>query len=272
MREATGVSLQLVQLHFRAEPLLDIDQLKLKVEAYLGESVELAGEDGSWLILHTNHRTEFEEGNLPAQTTIMKTEVPNPPDREVIIQQSWSCSDPAERLEGCTHALLVTEMMARALPPAERVEIFHGVLRAVTELTSPTAMIFSHAQQVVAPEDYLEACDQPPMLRPGPLNVRFFNISGSDDEMVMDTRGLNELGLPDLQCHFRDLDPEKVHQVVFNTAYYIFENGPVIEAGQTVPGTRSGSRWVCQYEDSLLKPDRVVLDLNPGKRNAGGTR
>jgi hypothetical protein len=266
------VSLQLVQLHFRSEPVLDIDQLKLKVEAYLGETVDTSGEDGNWLILHTNHRAEYEEGNLPAQTTILKTKVPNPPDREIIIQQSWSCSDAAERLEDCTHALLVTEMMARALPPVERVEIFHGVLRAVTELTSPTAMIFSHAQQVVAPEDYLEACDQPPMLRPGPLNVRFFNISGSDDEMVMDTRGLDELGLPDLQCHFRDLDPEQVHQVVFNTAYYIFENGPVIESGQTVPGARSGSRWSCQYVDSLLKPQRVVLDLNPGKRNAGGNR
>lgn len=262
------MSLQLVQLHFRAEPVLDVDRLKEKVEAYLGETVELAGKEGSWLVLHSNHRTEYEEGSLPAQTTIMKTEVPNPPDREEIIQQSWSCSDAAERLEGCTHALLITEMMARALPPVERVEIFHGVLRAVTELTSPAAMLFSHAQQVVAPEDYLEACVEPPMLRPGPLNVRFYNVAGSDGEMVMDTRGLDELGLPDLQCHFRDLDPEKVHQVVFNTAYYIFEKGPVIESGQTVPGTKPGSRWLCQYEDSLIKPDRVVLDLNPGK-NAG---
>ena len=99
-------------------------------------------------------------------------------------------------------------MMARGLEPAERIRLFHGVLQAFVEITKPHAIVFGHSQQIVAPDDYLEACSDDPIQRLGSLNVRFFNISNAEtDDMIMDTRGLNEIGLYDLQCHFRDLDP-----------------------------------------------------------------
>jgi hypothetical protein len=121
-------------------------------------------------------------------------------------------------------------MMARALSPEDRVALFHGVLRAMIDVTSPDALVFKHSQQVVAPADYLAACSEDPIVRPGSINVRFFNISNSDGDMLMDTRGLTEIGLHDLQCHFRDLEPDDVSRVLYNTALYIFEKGPVIES------------------------------------------
>jgi hypothetical protein len=78
----------------------------------------------------------------------------------------------------------------------------------------------------------------------------------------MDTRGLAEIGLHDLQCHFRKLDPMAVARVLFNTGGYIFGEGPVIESGQTVAGIEPGSKWRCQFEDSMVGPKREVLDLN----------
>ena len=89
----------------------------------------------------------------------------------------------------------------------------------------------------------------------------------------MDTRGLNEIGLHDLQCHFRSaLEPNDVTLVLYNTANYIYEKGPVIESGNTIQGNSPESKWVCQFEDSLLEPKRVVLDINPGRPFAGGNR
>jgi hypothetical protein len=163
-------------------------------------------------------------------------------------------------------------MMARLLPPQDRVSLFHGVLRAMIELANPDALVFKHSQQVIEPADYLAACGQEPIVRPGSLNVRFFNISNSDGDMLMDTRGLTEIGLHDLQCHFRELDPKSVAGVLFETAVYIFEKGPVIESGQTVAGIEPDSKWRCQFENSLLEPKREVLDLNPGKLYAAGNR
>ena len=175
-------------------------------------------------------------------------------------------------LTGCKEARLVTEMMARLLPPEDRVSLFHGVLRAMIEVSAPDVLVFKHSQQVVTPADYIAACGEAPILRPGSLNVRFFNIANSDGDMVMDTRGLAEIGLHDLQCHFRGLEPKEVARVLFNTALCIFEKGPVIESGQTVEGVEPGSRWRSQLENSLLEPRREVLDLNPGKPYAAGNR
>ena len=88
----------------------------------------------------------------------------------------------------------------------------------------------------------------------------------------MDTLGLAALGLPDLQCHFRDLIPGEVAALLKNAGYYIFENGDVIENGHTLEGITAGSRWRCQHEESMLKPSRVVLDLDPGPTHAAGNR
>jgi hypothetical protein len=140
------------------------------------------------------------------------------------------------------------------------------------EITAPDALVFKHSQQVIAPADYLSACSEDPIFRPGSLNVRFFNLSNSDGDMIMDTRGLQEIGLHDLQCHFRQLDPKEVARVLLNTGLYIFEKGAVIESGHTVAGVEPESKWRCQFEKSLLEPKREVLDLNPGKPYAAGKR
>ena len=52
----------------------------------------------------------------------------------------------------------------------------------------------------------------------------------------------------------------------------MFENGPVIESGETITGTEPGSMWQCQFEESLLEPRRTVLDLNAGPSHAAGDR
>jgi hypothetical protein len=117
--------------------------------------------------------------------------------------------------------------MARTLEPADRIEVFHGALRAMIETTAPIALVFKHSQQIVSAQAYLDACGEAPIFRPGSINVRFFNVSESDGDMLMDVRGLTELGLHDLQC---------------------------------------------QFEESLVGPERELLDLNPGGVNAAGNR
>ncbi len=268
--------MQITELHFRRSPVCDYAAVKARAQDILESALDSPDPreaDKAFLIFHKGHPVKYTDGEAPAQTAILATD--QQPQLEAYrqdIQQSWRCRRAEELLRGCQEARLVTEMMARLLPPPDRVFLFHGVLRAMIEVTNPDALVFKHSQQVVEPADYLAACDQDPILRPGSLNVRFFNISNSDGEMIMDTRGLAEIGLHDLQCHFRDLDPTAVARVLFNTAVYIFEKGPVIESGQTVAGIEPNSKWRCQFENSLLEPKREVLDLNPGQPYAAGKR
>jgi hypothetical protein len=270
------MEIQLVELHFSQPPRCDYPAIKARAEVILGEELDAPNSldaKQAFLLFHKNHLATFKEGQLPAQTAILAAHQPiNIQCYSGDIQQSWSYRDCEETLRQSRHTLLVTEMMARQLRPQERVRLFHGVLQSVVELTNPDALVFKHSQQVVAPKAYLDAEAHSPIQKPGALNVRFFNISNSNGDKLMDTRGLNEIGLHDLQCHFRDLDPNDVCRVLYNSAHYIFEKGAVIESGNTIAGIDEDSKWVCQFEDSLIEPKRELLDLNPGLPYAAGNR
>jgi hypothetical protein len=186
--------IQMTELHFRQTPARDFAAVKARAQEILQSELDSSDPhdaDKAFLIFHKSHIVNYSDGQIPAQTAILASDHPsNFEAYREDIEQSWRCRRAEELLRGCQESLLVTEMMARLLPPQDRVSIFHGVLQAVIEATKPDALVFKHSQQVVEPADYLAACGEAPMSRPGSLNIRFFNISNSDGDFLMDTRGL----------------------------------------------------------------------------------
>jgi hypothetical protein len=271
------MSIQMAELLYTSPPVYDASSIAKRAEELVQSGIELPEDDSAndtLLFFHTNHPVAYKDGAAPAQTAILATaKAVEPKAYADGIQQSWCCGDAADRVGACTASRLVTEMMASGLVAGDLARLFHGVLQAFVEVTDPHAISFGHSQQIVSPADYLESCSNEPIQRLSALNVRFFNIANSDsDDMIMDICGLEAVGLHDLQCHFRDLDPNDVSQVLFNTALYLFDNGPVIESGQTVAGTGPNARWQCEFETSLLEPTRELLDLSPGAPYAAGKR
>jgi hypothetical protein len=78
--------------------------------------------------------------------------------------------------------------------------------------------------------------------------------------------------LPDVQCHFHNLNPSEVAKALYNICNYILENGDVIQDGNTVQGINLSDKWYCQHATSILEPKRVIIDINPGKDYAAGNR
>lgn len=259
--------MQLVELHYREKPSLDQEAIVRRAQELTGGAIDSPRADGSdsVLLFHRDSVVEYTDGAAPAQTSLLFAyKIPDAESYTAELQQSWACPHAPQLLIGSSATLLVTEMMARGLPHQERVRLFHAVLQAVVEATAPVAMVFKHSQQVVDPEAYLSPADESAIMRAGALNVRFFNVEDAGGEMVMDTRGLEEIGLHDLQCHFQGLEPNGVSRVLFNTAIYLFEKGPVFESGHTIQGIEEGSKWECHFESALVEPKRDLLDLNPG--------
>jgi hypothetical protein len=241
--------------------------------------VELVGEDEkaqTLLFFHHDHRVKLADANLPAQTVVFLTDQPFKITEALTesLQQSWSFSGAADVVGRCRNTILVTDLMSSPLEHRERLELFQDALAGILEALPALAIHWQPTGQFVNPLRFLEACQEGGSSRflAGSLNVRFYNITNSPGDMLMDTLGLAALGLPDLQCHYRTLTPGAVAAVLANTGYYIFENGDVIEDGHTVEGITAGSKWRCQHEESMLKPSRVVLDLNPGRPHAAGNR
>ncbi|QDU55966.1 DUF4261 domain-containing protein [Aeoliella mucimassa] len=270
------MSIQTTELLYRQPPELDFRAIRERAEQLTGSTVELPESDASQAVifLHPEHLQEYADNKMAApQTAILRADKVTDPAKYVDeLQQSWLCREANELIAGTNHGLLVSEMLSRTLTPPVRARLFHGVLQAVIEHSDPAAVVCKNSQQIIPPRLYLDGSEVSLIERPSVLNVRFYNVSNSPGTMLMDTRGMQEIGLVDLQCHFRDLDPQQVASKLFSTALYLFKDGNTIEAGDTLEGIEPGTKWTCRYEDSLWAPERPVLDLNPGDPFAAGNR
>ena len=96
------------------------------------------------------------------------------------------------------------------------------------------------------------------------LDLRLYNVGdGKPGELLMDTVGLHLLGLPDFQIRFKNLDEGEIAGLLWNYAYYIFEQGDVFENGNTILGLEPNSRWKCERQKSLVAPERIVINVQP---------
>ena len=225
--------------------------------------------------VYPDHPVQLADATLAAQIFIAPTEKPETvDDLEPALQQSWDFPQALEAVSRTTKRVLFTDLMSSALPYQERLDIFTRSLLGFLELAPPEAIHWAPAGRIVNPIAYLRAAKESPAAQwfAGPVNVRFFNIQSPSGDMLMDSLGLAALGLPDLQCHFRKLDPDDVARMLYNLSLYLFEEGDVIDDGHTIDGVDPGSKWSAQHEESLLAPKRVVLDLNPGQPYAAGKR
>ena len=92
--------------------------------------------------------------------------------------------------------------------------------------------------------------------------------------MVVDTLGLYAMGLPDIQYHFHGLNPDDVVNHAYNTAIYIFDNNAPIKTGETIAGLKDGRmdidvKWRCNYEMSLIQPERELMDIETAEFASG---
>ena len=261
--------------------MLDEPALRAAFTKRLGrvKAAEKAKADGFQLYFLQDYPVEFKDGSIPAQLLLFWADEGKPLERrpEVVeqsLQQSWSFRGSRELYQECGHNFVLANMISSPLPHHMRREIIANGLMAILETTQVDLIHWSPSQQMLSPADiHNRYADPEELANPvfGFLNVRFFNIANSSGDMLMDTIGLNALGLTDFQIHYHELDPDPIARFLYNLGAYAFEKGDVIEDGHTVEGPNK-SRWICQREMSLLEPQREVLDINPGPEFAAGNR
>jgi hypothetical protein len=229
----------------------------------------------SLAFVHTDHFVKYSNGSAPAQVFMAWADKPlSLESLEQSLQQSWGFPKAREGLEACKITFLVTDLLASALEYRTRLMLFQNALAAVLAIVPCQGIHWQRSQQVVEPVRFLSALEERTAPNPfaGAINVRFFKISDRGGEMLMDTLGLSALGLCDVQCHFRGIEPNVMARFMANLAVYLFDHGDVINDGHTVEGIKPGSKWKCQHEQALAPPARIVLDVNPGAPHAAGNR
>lgn len=97
-------------------------------------------------------------------------------------------------------------------------------------------------------------------------NVRLFRLDGVvDGWSMMDTVGMRQLDLPDLEaCFPASIDPRDAARLLRNLSLYYLERGDVIQQGHTIDGP--GGRWRAHRRNGGLSdpPRDIVRFLPPG--------
>lgn len=263
-----------VELCMKEKPVILVNELLENMKKYCGNVELVSNQDNNISFAFTDYILEYKNASVPVSIVISTFD--QRPNREKIkksLEQSWSFEN-KELLEECKFTVLVTDIMAIGLEYAKRIELFQKALYAIVELIPCEGIHFHLTEQVLSKEDYLEnnpLNDNYDLLF-GALNVRMFNIEGKENEYLMDTLGLSAVGLCDLQCHFKNLDPNEVSNILYSYGYYIFDNLDAAENMKVIEGVNKGDEWTCQHEVSLAGPERVVLDINPGKEFSSANR
>lgn len=254
------------KLLFTEAPVFDKQIILTELRKYF-QSVDSPGLNGPMLFFFPDIKVAFTDGEVAAQCTIFfpdkdKTGVEIP---EEAFQQNWHWEEAAETAARCRYEVLLSDFMTRQLDYQSRLELFMKFLVAATKATEPQAIYSIGAQKLMAPDDLLDSWDPEDRRTLHSLvNVRLFNVSnGSEGETVMDTIGMHQLGLPDFQIRFTDMDPSAVGALLWSYVYYTYEKGDVIIDGSTIQGLEQGSKWKCERQESLVAPDRLVLALQP---------
>lgn len=222
------------------------------------------------------YRSEFKDASVPPQLMVMECISTDALQiDELTRSQFWDCPESERILSECRYHVIATDMLAAGLEYRDRAEMLVDFTEALVELYPDCeAVYFQSSGKMHTVEHLLN--DRIPKVQKFiyyAVNVRFFNIQGTND-MMIDTLGMSTLCLPDLQYHFHGLDPNAVVNHAYNLLIYLYENDCPIESGETVDGIMNGEmtravQWKCQYEDSLIQPVRLVIDINTGEYASG---
>jgi hypothetical protein len=255
------------KLLFLDKPNLDSNQILAEVKKHFA-NVDHSFSKNSLIFSFPDHTIQFTDATIPAQCTIM---IPDPDKSEVELpdaafQQNWHWPEANQIAKNCTQEILITDLMSRTLPYKERLNVFMDFLVAVIKVTQPNAVYSSPAQKILNPIDLISIWDTDKIQTLYAIcNVRLYNISRDTDykELLMDTVGLHAIGLPDFQIRFSAAEENEVANLLWTYAYYAYEFGDIIVDGNTLEGLKSGSKWKCEKQFSLVAPERILVNVTP---------
>ena len=268
----------LIQMLFREPAAMpDKEEMTAVMKKHIGAVECFCHDERTAGFAALDHIAEFKDGKAPVQLMVMGCgRFQGEGFDAFLMSQMWDCQEDRERIfRECRYQAVATDMLTAALPALERANLNADFLEALAELyPACEAFYFQNCGKLFLAEDVrthrIEGADR--FIRFG-VNARFFKIQGTED-MLVDTLGMGTLFLPDLQYHFRGMDPNWVVNHAYNMASYILGNDNPINDGETVDGVVDGGmsrevRWTCRYEDALIQPPRMVLDVCMGDYAAG---
>ncbi len=223
------------------------------------------------------YKAEFKDASIPPQLMITDCCEFDGSKIDVIKRsQMWNCENSEEILATCKYQVVATDMLAAALHYKERAELDMDFLEALVEMYPDCKAVYfgNSSKMFTADEIRNHQIPREDRFVYFAVNVRFFNIQGTDD-MLVDSLGMYTLFMPDIQYHFHSVDPNFVVNHAYNVLSYMFANENPIKSGDPIDSVSSNGSmcreimWKCNYENALIQPVREVIDIYMNEYAAG---
>lgn len=186
--------------------------------------------------------------------------------------QFWNIKNANGLLAGCSHMVRLQAVSKQGIDYKQHGKMLVQLIEAALQVYPSCIAVYTPASgRLVTAEQvqgnparggdrFLYLC----------VNTRFFSISGTNSDMMMDTVGLHLLGLPDVQYHFHSIDPNKLMKHAYSVASLLYTMGAMMRDEETIDGMDEGGitreiRWKFQYEHALIEPPRIVMAIQPGE-------
>lgn len=274
----------MARLLFREKPAPAVeDALKSALEANLGKIEVVGGKtsDGPAMFAVQKLKAVFEDvpEGIPVLACIMEpTEFISDGIDELQRTQFWDFPDGAQKIDEFKFCVNIFNFYGSALHYQEQAELLLAQVDAALKCYPDCEGIYIIGSgKLTTPADFEDSkrFDLAGRFIRLAVNARFFTVQGTEDDAIVDTIGFYMFGEPDVQLHFRGINPNFAVNYVYNLASYQFDNGFPIKNGETVDSIDENGnmqwepQWRTQYEESLVQPVRVVLDVNCGDFAAG---
>ena len=194
---------------------------------------------------------------------------------EITLGQMWDVKNPKDIIEKCKYSISFYDSTPIETDYTDRAGMLMDLIESMLKIYSECrAVYFENSGKLLQREQILNSnSKREERYISYSVNVRYFSIPDTG-EMIIDTLGMSTLLLPDLQYHFKVMNPNYVFSHAYNLLQYIYNNRNSIHTGETVDGILDyyidkNVQWECRFEDSLLKPLRPVIDVNMGDYAAG---
>lgn len=274
----------MAQLLFREKPATaDTDMLKSALGELLGDVDNISEKPGMPMFAVQKLKAVFEDvpQGLPVLACIMEPiEFVSDGIDELQRTQFWDFPDGARKIDEFKYCVNIFNFYGSALHYQEQAELLLAQVDAALKCYPDCEGIYIMGSgKLTTPADFEDSkrFDLAGRFIRLAVNARFFTIQGTEDDAIVDTIGFYMFHEADVQLHFRGINPNFAVSYVYNLASYQFSNGFPIVAGDTVDSMDENGnmqwepQWRTQYEESLVQPVRVVLDVNCGE-HAAGTR
>lgn len=247
------------------------------MDKYLGGTDHLGYHGDSVIYVPREYNIHLDDGKVISPqlmfTKCLNIEEPLMTDLEKT--QLWNCKEGLDILEECKYEVLATDVLGGILDYKKRANMLVNYVLALMEIyPNCKAVLFDNSKKMLT-RDQIVNCNLVYESRfiYYAVNIRYFTIQGTND-MIVDSIGMNTLGLPDLQYHFHDLDPNLIINHALFVLSYIYDNNNPIKSNDFIDGIKNGEismdvSWKVDYEESLLVPYREVIDVNTNEFASG---